>query len=101
MNVTERVIARNFAAMLVGVATILSVACGDSTGPATEAIAVTVSTTGAATDLDPDGYSLSMDGGTGQAVGVNGAVTFADVPPGKHLVTLDGQAPNCSVSGRP
>ncbi|MEJ7760312.1 MAG: hypothetical protein WKF55_12075 [Gemmatimonadaceae bacterium] len=87
-----------FAALLLSAA-VLSLGCGDSTGPATGAVAVSVSTTGAAVDLDPDGYSLSIDGGTGQAVAVNSAVTLADLPPGNHLVRLDGLAPNCSIQG--
>ena len=87
-----------FAALFLSVAA-LSLGCDDSTGPTTGAVAVSVSTTGAAVDLDPDGYSLSIDGGAGQAVAVNSAVTLADLPPGNHLVRLDGLAPNCSIQG--
>ena len=90
-------------ALLLGLAVILSSGC-DSTGPTTVPtenvpIAVTVSTTGANIDLDPDGYTLSVDGGSGQAVGVNATVTIADLPTGNHLVRLDGVASNCSVAG--
>lgn len=87
------------AATFLGLAAILTLGCDNSTGPTTGAIAVTVSTAGANIDLDPDGYTLSIDGGPGQAVAVNAAVTIADLPTGNHLVRLDGLAPNCSVSG--
>lgn len=63
------------------------------------AIEITVSTAGAITDIDPDGYFLSIDEGPKQAVGVDATVTIGAVRVGKHLVRLDGLAPNCAVNG--
>jgi len=81
------------AAAMVG----LLAACSDdgTSPPATGALQVTVTTTGA--DLDPDGYNVLVDGGSAQTVGVNGTVTFASVTAGSHEVTLQGLAANCSV----
>jgi len=72
---------------------VFSVTCVATTGRLT----VTIGTTG--TDLDPDGYSLSVDSGVGQAVAVNGAVTVSGLSAGGHSVTLSGVTTNCTVSG--
>jgi hypothetical protein len=89
------------AATFLGFAAILTLGCDDSTGPAqpTGAIQITVSTKGANIDIDPDGYTLRLDGGPGRTVAVNAAVRIGLVPSGTHLVRLDGLASNCSVDG--
>ena len=92
------------AATFLGLAASLTLGCDDSNGPAapvppTGAIEITVSTASAVSDIDPDGYTLSIDGGPGQPVAVNGAVRIGALPNGKHLVRLDGLAANCSVDG--
>lgn len=90
------------AATLFGLAAILTLGCDDSTGPAaptTGTIVVTVSTVSDNTNVDPGGYILSIDGGPGEAVGINASVTIGALPRGNHLVRLDGLASNCSVSG--
>jgi hypothetical protein len=89
------------AAPLLGVASILTLGCGlpGSTEPTLGAVDVTVSTTSADVDIDPDGYALSVDGGAGRAVGVNAHVTIDALRAGNHLVRLDGMASNCSVNG--
>ena len=58
-----------------------------------------MSTASASVDIDPNGYSVSVDGRPGQAVGVNAAVTFGSLSTGTHLVQLGDLALNCSVSG--
>jgi hypothetical protein len=60
-------------------------------------IEVAVSTTGA--DVDADGFSVSVDGGTARFVAAGGAVTLADLSPGSHSVLLTGLAENCRVDG--
>jgi hypothetical protein len=60
-------------------------------------VAVTAATTGI--DLDPNGYSVLMDGNFVRHVDVNGVVTIPDVPEGDHVVQLGDVAPNCSVAG--
>jgi Tol biopolymer transport system component len=88
--------ARRVSAVLCMVAV---AACdGDTTDPPTTgAVQVAVSTTGS--DLDPDGYTVLLAGGSGQAVGVDGTVSFSDVEAGSRQITLDGVAANCSVTG--
>jgi Tol biopolymer transport system component len=86
------------AATLVSVA-MLTLGCGDSTGPTTGAIRLVVTTAGETADRDPDGYTLSVDGGPDQDIAIYYAVTIADLPAGNHLVRLGGLAPNCSVDG--
>lgn len=60
-------------------------------------IEVTVSTSGA--DVDTDGFSVSVDGGTARFVAAGGSVTLADLSPGSHSVLLTGLAENCRVDG--
>jgi len=68
------------------------------------ALAVDVNTTPALPDvnstssIDPDGYTVWVDGSASQAVGTNGLVTFSGLAAGDHEVALYGIAPNCSVS---
>jgi hypothetical protein len=70
-----------------------SVTCSGGAGD----LAVTASTTGS--DLDPDGYTVTVDGGASQAIGINGSVTFLGLAEGDHTVELTGAAGNCTVSG--
>src|SRR5207249_1228343 len=67
--------------------------------PTTGNLTVTTATSGASGDLDPDGYTVTLDGGTGRAIGINASVTFTELTPGSHAVVLSGMASNCSVSG--
>ena len=73
--------------------TAFAVACVARVGE----LAVSAATTGS--DLDPDGYTVTVDGGPGQAVGLNGTVTFTGLAEGDHTVALSGVAGNCTVGG--
>jgi hypothetical protein len=93
---------RSLLAALVGLTAILTVGCGDSRGPAaptTGTLEIRVSTDSANVAVDPGGYTLIIDGGPGQAVGANATITIAGLPTGRHLVRLDGVAPNYTVNG--
>jgi len=72
-----------------------------TTGAATTGtLVVTTATTAAATsDLDPNGYFVVIDNEPSRAIGVNGAVTIADVAGGVHAVTLKGVIGNCALAG--
>ncbi len=70
-----------------------AVTCTATTG----SILVRATTTGAAPD--PDGYTVSLDGGDARAVGINDSLTVASILPGNHTVHLAGVAANCKVSG--
>src|SRR5438046_2899544 len=71
-----------------------SVNCSATTGSLT----VTTSTTGS--NLDPDGYTVTVDGNQ-KAIGINNSVTFSGLSPGNHSVQLNGLAQNCTVSSNP
>ena len=58
-----------------------------------------VATTTSGQDVDPDGYAVSVDGGTGLALPLDGQVTIADLLAGNHSVRLSGLAANCVVAG--
>ena len=60
-------------------------------------ISVSVTTTGA--DIDPDGYAVSVDGGTPQPLAANDTVTILELSAGEHTVTLTGAAINCPIAG--
>ncbi len=74
-------------------------ACGSGSQSVDSAghLRVMMSTTG--TDLDPDGYLVSVDGGPGQAIATNGALAISGLPTGDHTVALSGVAANCAVGG--
>ncbi len=62
----------------------------------TGTIRVTTATTGTA--VDPNGYIATVtDHSLAQTIGVNGSVTFAQVPGGQYTVALEGVASNCTV----
>lgn len=69
-----------------------SVECSSTTGQ----IEVTVTTTGE--DLDPDGYTIDLDGISSRSVAANGSTTFTGVEPGSHTLTLANAASNCTVT---
>ncbi len=60
-------------------------------------VQVTTPTTGV--EIDPDGYSVAVDGGTSQAIVVNGTATITRLSAGSHTVVLSGVAANCGVTG--
>jgi len=62
-------------------------------------IRVTVATTGS--PADPNGYQVTLDGGTGQHVDADGSLRITDVPAGSHAVALGDIATNCNVTGGP
>src|SRR5437763_1909582 len=76
--------------------TSFSVSCA-APPPQTGNLTVTTSTTGS--NLDPDGYTATVDGGASQAIGTNGSVTFSGLSAASHTVVLSGVASNCSVIG--
>ena len=65
--------------------------------PTAGSVEVTTVTGGA--DQDPNGYSVRLDGGTGQPIGINATVALANLPAGPHTVELLGAAGNCTIAG--
>src|SRR6266516_3655715 len=77
-------------------ATTFSVSC--TAPPTTGSLSVTTATSGASGDVDPDGYSVTLDGTTSRAIGDNATTTFSGLAPGSHTVVVSGVA-KCTVSG--
>jgi Tol biopolymer transport system component len=76
----------------------LGTACSESpVAPDTGTLEVSTATTGES--VDPDGYTVAVDGETAVAVPSDGNVTIDGVLAGDHRVWLSGLAPNCAPSG--
>jgi Tol biopolymer transport system component len=69
------------------------ISCGATTG----SIQVTTVTTGM--PLDPDGYTVSVDGGASQTIDPNATLTLGDLALGTHALTLSNVASNCHLDG--
>src|SRR2546425_4328389 len=50
--------------------------------------------------LDPDGYTVTVDGTTSQPIATNNStgITFTGLAAGSHSVALSGVAANCTVT---
>ncbi|MFL5459337.1 MAG: Ig-like domain-containing protein [Gemmatimonadales bacterium] len=77
---------------------------GDGSGfqlpPTTGTLQVTTTTSG--DDPDPDGYTVQLDGGEPQPIGVAATLERSELEPrDDHTLRLDGLAPNCSVAENP
>src|SRR5204863_215808 len=75
--------------------TAFAVTCATPTG----SLRVTTSTTGSS--LDGDGYTVTVDGSTGEQITINNSagVTFTGLSEGSHTVELSDVAGDCSVTG--
>src|SRR5439155_24168570 len=90
---------------VVTVAVAVGSACRDATNPRAGAdvtlsvgsLIVSTSTTGTA--LDPDGYTVTVDGTQSQPIGDNASVTFADLEIGRATCRDRGEVEKCAVSG--
>jgi len=71
-----------------------AVTCAAVTG----SLRIVTSTSGA--NLDPDGYTVSVDGVALANIGSNAVLTMTGLAPGSRAVTLTGAAPNCTI-GQP
>ena len=68
----------------------------DLAGPALGSLDVTTATSGP--EPDADGYALSLDGGTPEAIGANATRRHEGLAAGAHAVEISGVAANCTVS---
>ncbi|HXF95932.1 MAG TPA: PKD domain-containing protein [Gemmatimonadales bacterium] len=76
--------------------TTFSITCS-ATAPGTGDLRVTTGTTGSS--LDPDGYTVTLDGSARRSIGINASTTFTGLAAGTHTAVLTGVASNCTVSG--
>lgn len=75
------------------------VGCGGEGGAGVELPSLRVSTATSGVELDPDGYTVIVDGGPGRAIGLEATVEIGSLEDGPHAVELQGVAPNCQVEG--
>ncbi|MEO6056510.1 MAG: hypothetical protein ABIQ49_06700, partial [Gemmatimonadales bacterium] len=75
---------------------VFSITC-EALPPATGTVEITTATTGP--NPDPDGYTVALDGGDPQAIGVNDKVSIASLTAGTHAIRLGGAAANCAIAG--
>src|SRR6184192_460589 len=80
-----------------GTTTTFTITC-TALPPPTGDLTVTNSTTGQ--DLDPDGYTVTVDGGQSRSLGINTSTTYIGLTAASHTVELTGVAANCTVSGQ-
>jgi WD40 repeat protein len=73
--------------------TTFEVTCVATTG----SILVTAATSGI--DLDPNGYTVLVDGGQLRALALNGTAMIEGLGAGDHSVGLFGAAGNCTIAG--
>lgn len=72
--------------------------CGGDDGPtepSTGTLEIRTSTSNASTGR----YTVVVDGGAGNRIGLNAALTLAEVEAGAHAVQLGGLAEGCNVTG--
>src|SRR5215211_4308666 len=65
--------------------------------PGPGSLQITTTTTGI--DQDADGYSVQLDGGSAQVIGVAETITKESVAQGSHTLELVGLSDNCRISG--
>ena len=62
---------------------------------------LTVFTSTSGTSQDPDGYTVTVDGGNSRAIGINTSTTYNGLSATSHNVALSGIASTCAVSSNP
>jgi hypothetical protein len=60
---------------------------------------VTVVTRTTGSDVDADGYAITVDDGEARPVSVTDSLQSEDLLPGDHAITVSGVAENCAVAG--
>ncbi|HEX5574539.1 MAG TPA: hypothetical protein VFX42_01595, partial [Gemmatimonadales bacterium] len=85
--------------LLLWSAPFIWVGCGGGGGTDVGLPALSVTTTTAGVEVDPDGYTVSVDGGQAQPIGVNATVVVEQLSDGDHTLGLDGLAGNCVAAG--
>jgi len=56
-----------------------------------------ISTTTGGSDIDPDGYILTVDNRPDQDIDIRETLAISDLAPGDHTVALTGVVQNCAV----
>ena len=88
---------RTCAAMLIAVAAMTSISCGDDQGvaPTDGTILVGARTTGS--DFDVNGYLVSVNSSQGDEIGHQDTIWVDALEPGDYIVGLEEMAENCTL----
>jgi hypothetical protein len=73
--------------------------CGGGGGTDIVLPAVSLTTATAGVELDPDGYSLTVDAAQPRSIGLNATLTLEQLSDGNHTATLSELAANCAAQG--
>ena len=82
---------------LLAAASIVGCDSDSLTVPDTATLQIVTATSGS--EIDPDGYSVQIDGGAPQTVAASSSTQVTDIEPGEHTVQLGGMAANCVLEG--
>jgi hypothetical protein len=80
-------------------APLVGLACGGDGGVDVVLPSLRITTLTTGVQLDPDGYTVSVDAGVAQPVPVDGSVVVDRLSEGAHSIHLTGLATNCTVAG--
>jgi hypothetical protein len=82
-------------------APLICIGCGGGGGTDVVLPALSVTTTTGGLEVDPDGYTIRVDGAQQEPIGANATVVVDELPEGAHTVSLDGLAGNCTAGDNP
>ena len=88
-----------FQRLILWAAPLVVLACGGEGGTDVVLPALRITTATSGVELDPDGYTVAIDGQAPQPIGANATLITEDLPAGQHTVELSGIADNCTVGG--
>lgn len=98
---------RRAPAYTVALLTLLGLGCGDGTDTVTGANGTTDPTTGSihvslamsGAEVDADGCTVTVDGGSAQRLNPGASVAFSHLPAGTHEIAIEDFSTNCQVDG--
>jgi len=82
--------------LLLWAAPLLWLGCSGGGGTDIVLPSLSVTTTTDGVELDPDGYTVAIDGSASQAIGLSATLVVDRLSDGPHSVELTGLASNCS-----
>ena len=83
--------------LLIGAGVIVVASCGDDQGPPPTDGTILVGARTTGTDLDSDGYLISVNSSQGEPIGNLDTIYVTALEPGDYVVSLAGMAENCTV----
>ncbi|HYF40349.1 MAG TPA: hypothetical protein VD930_11715, partial [Gemmatimonadales bacterium] len=85
--------------LLLWAAPVAWLGCGGGGGTDVVLPSLSVTTTTEGVELDSDGYSLLVDGGSGRPIGATATLVIEQLAEGQHTLELSGLAANCVAQG--